>query len=269
MLAALQKGRIAYGVLGAACGFLVAMALVAANMPVLPGSNASAACLILTLLGALIAILVPPTWIAAVVIAVGFALFMLAFTPMTAAPIQAWVRRDSVPGRMPDAVVVLSTTITEDGLVDGTGTARGLSALEAMRQTRASILITTRPSQVRPEALSAAMEDYRRLIDPLVATSRWRVVGPVATTHHEALATSRLLVPPSSKRIIVVTSPIHTRRACATFEGVGFSVTCWPSAERRYDLNTFSGVRTRLAATADWLYERAGMIEYRWRGWIR
>jgi len=57
--------------------------------------------------------------------------------------------------------------------------------------------------------------------------------------------------------------------AAATFEAVGFSVTCWPSDERRYALQTFSGVRTRLAATVDWLYERAAVIEYRWRGWMR
>jgi len=34
-------------------------------------------------------------------------------------------------------------------------------------------------------------------------------------------------------------------------------------------LETFSGIRTRLAATVDWMYESAAVIEYRWRGWMR
>jgi uncharacterized SAM-binding protein YcdF (DUF218 family) len=166
-------------------------------------------------------------------------------------------------------VVALSTTISVDGLVDPTGTTRLLSALEVMRRTGARALVTTRPIWTPAESMGAAMQDYRRLIGLAGDTSRWRVVGPVATTHDEALATSRLLAPAAAHSIVVVTSPLHTRRACATFEAQGFSVICWPADERRYALYTFSGVRTRIAATVDWIYERAAMIEYRWRGWIR
>lgn len=131
------------------------------------------------------------------------------------------------------------------------------------------MLVTTRPSQIPGVSLGAVTRDYQALISLAGDTSRWRMVGPVATTHDEALATSRLLAPPSSYSIVVVTSPLHSRRACATFEALGFTVTCWPSDERRYALYMFSGLRTRLAATVDWLYERAAVIEYRWHGWIR
>jgi uncharacterized SAM-binding protein YcdF (DUF218 family) len=164
---------------------------------------------------------------------------------------------------------VLSTTITADGLLDATGTTRLLSGLEVMRRTGAPALITTRPSQTSAAALGTAIHDYQRLIGLAGDTSRWRTIGPVATTHDEALATAKLLDPPASHSIVVVTSPLHARRACATFETVGFRVTCWPSDERRYSLYMFSGVRTRLAATVDWLYERVATIKYRWRGWIR
>lgn len=269
MLAAQQKHRMTRVALGAACGFLVAMALVAANMPGLPGSNADVAALGVALLGALIAILVPVRWIAALAVAVAVLLFMLTFTPLTARPVQEWIRRDAPPRSTPDAVVVLSTTITVDGLLDATGTTRLLSGLEVMRQTGAPALVTTRPSQTSAAALGTAIHDYQRLIGLAGDTSRWRTVGPVATTHDEALATAKLLDPPASHSIVVVTSPLHARRACATFENVGFRVTCWPSDERRYSLYMFSGLRTRLAATVDWLYERAAVIEYRWRGWIR
>jgi uncharacterized SAM-binding protein YcdF (DUF218 family) len=194
---------------------------------------------------------------------------MLTFTPLTGDRVQSWIRRDPPPSRPPDAVVVLATTISVDGFLDATGTTRLVSALEVMRQTGAPMLVTTRPRQAAAASMAAALEDYRRLIGLAGDTSKWRVVGPVATTHDEAIATSNLLAPAASHSIVLVTSPLHTRRACATFEAVGFSVTCWPSDERRYALNTFSGVRTRLAATVDWLYERAAVIEYRWRGWMR
>ena len=245
------------------------MALAAANMPLLPGADVAVACVFATVLGALVAAAVPVRWIAVIAAAVALAVYMVTFTPLAAERVHAWIRRDAPPTRAPDAVVVLATTVSVDGLLDATGTTRLLSALEAMRQTGARILVTTRPRQAPPELTNAYSADYRRIISLAGDTSRWRSVGPVATTHDEALATAQLLSPAAGRSIVVVTSPLHTRRACATFEGVGFTVTCWPSDERRYALNTFSGVRTRLAATVDWLYERAAVIEYRWRGWIR
>jgi hypothetical protein len=42
---------------------------------------------------------------------------------------------------------VLATTISVDGLLDATGTTRLLSALEAMRQTGARMLVTTARSR--------------------------------------------------------------------------------------------------------------------------
>ena len=245
------------------------MALVAASMPVLPGSNAELAALGIALAGALVAVLVPLRWIAAVAAVAAVVLFMLTFTPLTAARVHAWIRRDPPPTSAPDAVVVLSTTITVDGVLDATGTTRLLSGLEVMRETGARVLVTTRPSQASSASMGTAMHDYQRLIGLAGDTSGWRSVGPVATTHDEALATAQLLAPAATHSIVVVTSPLHARRACATFENVGFRVTCWPADERRYALYMFSGLRTRLAATVDWLYERAATIEYRWRGWIR
>ena len=269
MLASLQRERIVRATLGAAVGFLFAIALVAANMPLLPGADVNVACFVSALLGALIALAGPMRWIALLAVVVAIAVFMVAFTPLTAGRVHAWIRRDKPPPSAPDAVVVLATTISVDGLLDATGTTRLLSALEAMRQTGAPMLVTTRPRQAAAALTGAYLADYRRIIGLAGDTSRWRTVGPVATTHDEALATSQLLAPAAGRSIVVVTSPLHTLRACATFEAVGFAVTCWPSDERRYALNTFSGIRTRLAATVDWLYERAAVIEYRWRGWMR
>jgi uncharacterized SAM-binding protein YcdF (DUF218 family) len=267
MLAAFTKERIFRAGTGAVCGFLTAMAIVVSDMPVLPRSSATVAAL--CVIGVLVAVVLPARWIAVAAAVAAFLLFQLTFTPRAAETVQAWVRRDPPPVRKPDAVVALSATITGDGLIDPTSMTRLISALEAMRRTGAAMLVTTRPSSVPATAMGTALQDYQHLIGLAGDTSRWRVVGPVSTTHDEALATARLLAPAASHEIVVVTSPLHTRRACAAFENVGFHVTCWPASERRYALYTFSGLRTRLMAIADWLYERAAVIEYRSRGWIR
>src|SRR5690242_8006443 len=114
MLAALQRERIVRAALGAACGFLVAMALVAANMPLLPGADVGVACMVATVIVAFVALAVPVRWIAVFVAIVAVVVYMVAFTPLTAARVHAWIRRDPPPSRAPDAVVVLATTISVD-----------------------------------------------------------------------------------------------------------------------------------------------------------
>jgi hypothetical protein len=61
---------------------------------------------------------------------------------------------------------------------------------------------------------------------------------------------------------------MHTRRACATFEAVGFKVTCYPSLTRRRVTGHPIREEDRLAAFGEYLYERLGMVKYRWKHWI-
>src|SRR5262245_31913092 len=121
MLAALRMQRIVRAVLGAASGFLIAMALVVAGMPLIPGTHVEVACFVAAALGALIAAVLPVQWIAALAVAVAVAVFLVTFTPVAEGGVYAWIRRDAPPTRAPDAVVVLATTITADGFLDATG----------------------------------------------------------------------------------------------------------------------------------------------------
>ena len=68
-------------------------------------------------------------------------------------------------------------------------------------------------------------------------TGDLRILTPVGTTRLEAERTRDMANREGWKRIIVVTSPIHTRRACATFETVGLAVTCRPSPDRTLALD--------------------------------
>jgi uncharacterized SAM-binding protein YcdF (DUF218 family) len=68
--------------------------------------------------------------------------------------------------------------------------------------------------------------------------------------------------------VAVVTSPLHTHRACAAFEKVGFIVSCVPSESRSVALRNPRLATDRLRAFQLWLYELAGLTLYRARGWI-
>jgi uncharacterized SAM-binding protein YcdF (DUF218 family) len=97
--------------------------------------------------------------------------------------------------------------------------------------------------------------------------SIWTVLDSVVSTRHEAERAAASL-PPSNRTIIVVTSPMHTRRACATFEKVGFRVYCMPAEERLWITRHPELPRDRVPAFRMYLYERVGWLKYRWKGWI-
>src|SRR5262249_24044737 len=152
-----------------------------------------------------------------------------------------------------------------DSLLDPVAVERLLTGLAVFRDNGARLLVTTRNAVGKSGHLESD-RDRGRLIDLAADTGRWHAVGPVATTRDQAVATAALLLPLQQKRIAVVTSPLHTKRACRAFEKVGFQVTCVPAEEREYAVTAFNSSTTRLHATADWLYEEMALIEYRVRG---
>ena len=198
---------------------------------------------------------------------VALVVYVIGFTSVMRGPVHSLIRRDSIPAERLDAVIVLSSSISADSLMDPTALERLLTALTLFRDNGARLLVTTR-SAVEGSSRLESDSDRRRLIDLAADTGRWHAVGPVATTRDEAVRTAALLLPLEQKRVAVVTSPLHTKRACRAFEKVGFQVTCVPSEERNYTVYTFNSSSTRLHATADWIYEQMAMLEYRVRGWI-
>jgi uncharacterized SAM-binding protein YcdF (DUF218 family) len=70
------------------------------------------------------------------------------------------------------------------------------------------------------------------------------------------------------KRIVLVTSPFHSRRACATFEHVGLAVTCSPSDSRDIAVHSLTDSGDRVSAFSMWIYEVAATLHYRMHGWV-
>lgn len=219
--------------------------------------------------GALLALtpLARVVWIIGVLAVVAFCL--IAATPFVSRVLQpkSLVRSDAVPRNRLDAVIVLSGGITADSLLTSDPLDRLLTGLALMRDSVADTLVVTEPRRADTGATTA--RDQAQVRSLVARRFSMLQVDSVRTTRDEAMRSWRLLGTHGATRVAVVTAPLHTSRACATFENVGFVVTCVPAVWRAYSLTSENDWRGRLAIFRDWLYERAATIEYRLRGWTR
>lgn len=228
----------------------------------LPGAIAAA------VVGALLTLtrVRPLVWVAAALLIT--AVYVVAITPFVSSVLapRSLVRRDAMPTEPLDAVVVLSGGITPDSLLMPEPLDRLLTGLALMSRGVGRVLVVTEPR--RPDDGATAARDQRWLRALVSRPFDMLAVDSVHTTRDEAVGAWRILQPRGSTRIAVVTSPLHTTRACSTFERVGFTVTCVPAISRAYDVNAPRSANDRLALFRDWLYERTALIEYRRRGWL-
>lgn len=205
-------------------------------------------------------------WILTAAAIVSFCI--VAMTPFvtTLLPTATLVREDRLPPQPVDAVIVLSGGVTPEGLLEPEPVDRMLTGLALMRDSVAPLLVVTEPH--RGKHGPTAETDQARLRSLVARPFPMLMVDSVLTTHDEAVNSWRLLRARNATRVAVVTSPMHTRRACATFETVGFTVTCVPAVSRVYSVRFADVGEGRLKVFREWLYERAAWIEYRTRGWV-
>lgn len=195
-------------------------------------------------------------------------LFLVSWFPLFDNRMRDMVRSDPLAGREVDAVVVLSGYLTPEGRIGNEALSRLLAGLSLRQSLPARNLVLTSIRRVlRGDTLSSE-RDQRALVARLDPEAVLHVVGPVHDTHDEAVATSGLVRRSGWKRIAVVTSPLHTRRACAVFESQGLEVVCRPSDSREFSLNLRRAPEDRLEAFREWLYEMVATRVYRSRGWL-
>ena len=178
------------------------------------------------------------------------------------------VRSDSLPAGPVDAVVVLSGNLTREGRIGSEALARLLAGLELRRRLSTRDLVLTSIHQVRRGETLSSESDQRALVGRFDPEAMLHLVGPVRNTHDEAVGVTGLARQRGWRRLAVVTSPLHTRRACATFERQGLAIVCRASDSRDYSLNLRRAPADRLEAFRDWLYEAVGTRVYRTRGWL-
>lgn len=190
-------------------------------------------------------------------------LLVLGYTPIGWMLVTKLDRADTL--RSAPAIVVLGTGARQDGALFSGMQERALHGYLLARRGFAPRLVVTRPHEPAP-AWDPMM---RRQLDDLgLHQIVLDVVGPVATTHDEAVAIKNLMKENGWSEVILVTHPWHMRRAAAVFEKAGVRVICSSCVEGQYDLDKPAGPRDRIGEFRRWLYETVGYQVYRNRGWI-
>jgi uncharacterized SAM-binding protein YcdF (DUF218 family) len=187
----------------------------------------------------------------------------VAYTPLVSIVGRPLIRRDSIPASV-DAIAVLSAGFTADGMMRRETLERLLSGLTLARRGVAPVMIV---SMERSTRLSDSA-DLQAVISLSGEGIRAILVDSVTTTRTEALRMRAVARANGWQTLAVVTSPLHTRRACATFEAVGFRVVCVPATVRESGMIPGSIAEDRLRDFRSWLYETFATDSYRRRGWI-
>jgi uncharacterized SAM-binding protein YcdF (DUF218 family) len=202
-------------------------------------------------------------WIAALLLVL---LAVVAYTPIIVSTSRTLIRTDPAPSSA-DAVVVLSAGVTVDGFLQGQGLDRLLTGLALVKRGAAPVLVVTREERDLGGRTVNTAADQDRLIG-LAGVKTVTATPLEASTHDEAMAVKRIVDENGWKRVILVTSPFHTRRACATFEHAGVVVSCTPSDSRDIAVRSLRSPHDRVGAFSMWIYELAATLQYKRHGWV-
>ena len=194
-------------------------------------------------------------------------LMLVMFTPIVRLFVPSFVRADAVSTVPVDAVVVLSGGLTDDGRIGGQAIDRLLSGLSQAKSRAISELALSVVVREDARAGASSEADQRALVQMAAPELTLRFVRDVHSTRDEALAFAALARTHGWQRVMVVTSPLHSRRACLTIEAAGLRVECRPATPRDYSLNALGRSENRRLAFQDVLYEIAAGALYRTRGW--
>ena len=187
----------------------------------------------------------------------------VAYTPLVSAVGRPLIRRDSIPARV-DAIAVLSAGFTPDGMMRRETLERLLSGVTLARRRLAPVMLVSMERANR----GSDSADLQSVISLTGEGTRTILVDSVTTTRTEALRMKAIARANGWQTLAVVTSPLHTRRACATFEAVGFRVVCVPATVRGSGVIPGGIAEDRLRDFRSWLYESFATDSYRRRGWI-
>ena len=193
------------------------------------------------------------------------AVIVLGATLLNSARLAAgWIRSDPLPSSA-TAIVVMGGGILPDSTLDAGASERLLHGLVLLKDGVAPRLITTKGMASVGGRVFTDSADQRRLIGLAGALPAWTQTDTVHTTRDEALRVSALL---GNTQVVVVTSALHTRRACAAMEVAGLRVSCAPARSRDFPLMEPMRPTERLTLLGWYARERVAYWVYRRRGWV-
>jgi len=219
--------------------------------------------------GALLAPTAVGAWLWGATAATACVLLLVSYTPIVQPLLPPFVRRDApVPGTVPDAVVVFSGSVNSDGRVKGAALDRLLTGLAEVKRRQIPQLALSVVGDEHDARTPDSERDQRELAQRFAPEVQLRFVHDVFSSRDEALAFSALARTHGWKRVLAITTPSHTRRACAALEREGMVVECLPAVSRSYSPSRLEHPEERRLAFADVLYETAATLLYRARGWM-
>lgn len=193
---------------------------------------------------------------------------LVAFTPLAPRLLNSTVVDD---GAAPaDVIVVLSAGTQSRGLTNASQD-RFLHGLRLLRRGVAPRIVFTGGDR---EAGNRFDEMARGLATEL-GTDPTRLVRfepvhqSVMTTRGEALSVAAMAQAYGWRRVLLVTSPAHTRRARAAFRRVGLDAFVTPCEATAYDRHGRPGPGERLRMFQELVYEIAARGLYARRGWLQ
>jgi uncharacterized SAM-binding protein YcdF (DUF218 family) len=192
--------------------------------------------------------------------------FLVSFTPLVRPMVPVFVRSDG-PRVDAQAVVVMSGGMNDEGRLQKQALHRLLSGLQIVRSRGIPSLALSNTKQVRKQRVLTTEQDQRDLVQLGAPSVDLRFVHDVYSTRDEALAFAALARTHGWRTVVVVTSPLHSARACASLENAGLTVECRPAESRDYSLDRLDLAENRRLVFADVLYESAAWLLYRQRGW--
>ena len=232
------------------------------------GVSSFTARLALMLAGALLATSSRGAWLWLISGLLSTLLLLVSYTPLVTPMVAPVVRRDdaAVPGA-PDAVVILSGSVTSEGRVAGAALERLISGFQHARRLGIPVVALSVVGDDADKSAESSERDQRELAQLMAPEVELRFVRNVHSTRDEALAVAAMARTHRWRQVVVVTSPLHSRRACAAVEHAGLPTRCLPAVSREYALSRLDRPENRRLAFADVVYELAATLLYALRGW--
>ena len=167
-----------------------------------------------------------------------------------------------------DAVMVLGSWVQSDGTLTNVSMPRLMRGIELMRQNRAPVLIV---SEIKPPA-GSYVGAARRIASALkIPLNVQPLPGDIVNTRDEGVQFAALAKKKNWKRVLLVTSPLHLRRATLMFrraaQGQNLQVLPVPSMELDADLAKLNAPGERINVFRMCLREQVGLWIYERRGW--
>ncbi len=163
------------------------------------------------------------------------------------------------------AIVVLTAYATQSGVLSESALRRTHTAARLYHRGLSPLVIISGGDPTPPEELQAAdfMAEFARELG--IPRSAIILENESRNTYFSAVNVATLCREREIQRVLLVTDAAHMRRAMASFQAQGLSVSPAPADPWALWWETPT-VRLRKFLAA--LHEYGGLLYYRWKGWI-